>query len=54
MHTRERKFLFVFREKSMRESQVIIDKIKHRIVDQKIFISISIIVLVNDRYTIIC
>jgi len=57
MQVKKKKIFFKFREKSLRESQVIFNKIrirKQKIIRKEIFISILIIVLVNDKYTIIC
>ncbi len=57
MQTRKRIFFFKFREKLLRESQIIFNKIRireQRIVDKEIFISIFIIVFVDDEYTTIC
>jgi len=57
MQVKKKKNFFKFREKSLRESQVIFNKIrirKQKIIRKEIFISILIIVLVNDIYTIIC
>jgi len=57
MQVKKKKNFFKFREKSLRESQVIFNKIrirKQKIIRKEIFISILIIVLVNDKYTIIC
>ncbi len=50
-------FFFKFQKKSLRESQVIFNKIRireQRIVNKEIFISLLIIILVDDKYTIIC
>jgi len=56
MQIKKRKFFFKFWEELLRENQIIFSKIKireQRIVDKEIFIKILIIVLVNNKYTII-